>query len=97
MSSGISFPNFECLAEAFGFSYLKCSSNQEIEKQIATFLATDEPAILEVCQQIDNPVIPKLMSRMNPDGSFATPALQDMAPFISQEELHELMDKGLEA
>lgn len=97
LSSGISFPNFECLAEAFGFSYLKCSSNQEIEKQIATFLATDEPAILEVCQQIDNPVIPKLMSRMNPDGSFATPALQDMAPFISQEELHELMDKGLEA
>ena len=48
-------------------------------------------------QQIDNPVTPKLMSRMNADGTFATPALQDMAPFIPKEEYDELMRKGLEA
>jgi acetolactate synthase-1/2/3 large subunit len=31
------------------------------------------------------------MSRMLPDGSFATPALQDMAPFLERDEYDSLM------
>ncbi len=97
LASGISFPDFSHIAEAFGFKYLKCSSNKEVESRFKDFLEVEEPVILEVLQQIDNPVTPKLMSRMNPDGTFSTPSLQDMAPFITQDELESLMKQGLEA
>ena len=46
---------------------------------------------LEVLQQIENPLIPKLMSRMREDGTFETPALHDMAPFLTKKEIDELM------
>ena len=42
-------------------------------------------------QRLDDPISPKVMSRMNEDGSFATPSLEDMAPFISKEEHDALM------
>lgn len=95
--SGISFPNFSQIAGAFGFEYLLCKTNADVGVALNRLLATKGPALLEVMQQIDNPVTPKLMSRMNADGTFATPALQDMAPFIPKEEYDELMRKGLEA
>jgi acetolactate synthase-1/2/3 large subunit len=89
--SGISFPDFHLTAEGFGFTYMLCSNNGELEQSLKDFLSFEGRAFLEVRQQIPNPVVPKLMSRMNPDGSFQTPALQDMAPFISSKELNELM------
>lgn len=95
--SGISFPDFSQIAGAFGFKYLTCKMNADVTTSLSELLSAKGPALLEVMQQIDNPVTPKLMSRMNADGTFATPALQDMAPFISEQEFDELMKKGLEA
>lgn len=46
---------------------------------------------MEVLQLLDDPVSPKVMSRLNEDGTFATPALHDMAPFLSKEEIAGLM------
>lgn len=89
--SGISFPNFEQLAKAFDFKYDVCNTNGEVEKKLESLFSTNERVFLEVKQQIDNPLIPKVMSRMRDDGSFETPALHDMAPFLSKEELNELM------
>lgn len=89
--SGVSFPNFEELAVAFGFKYDVCNTNGEIEQKIEDLLSTKERVLLEIKQQIDNPLIPKVMSRMREDGSFETPALHDMAPFLSKEELNALM------
>mgnify|MGYP006922434442 FL=1 len=42
-------------------------------------------------QRLDDPVTPKVMSKMNADGSFSTPSLENMAPFISDEEHDKLM------
>ena len=47
--------------------------------------------LLEVEQLYDNPVIPKVMSRLDENGKMLTPALQDMAPFLSEEEMDNLM------
>ena len=89
--SGVSFPEFEKLAYAFGFPYRKCSTNKDVGESLKWLFNTEGYAFLEVEQKLDDPVSPKVMSRLNPDGTFSTPALHDMAPFLTEEELAELM------
>ena len=47
--------------------------------------------LLEIEQRLDDPVIPKVTSRLKEDGTFETPVLQDMYPFIDRDEYEELM------
>ena len=89
--TGVSFPDFADVAKTFGFRYLRCRSNREVGASLEALFAAKEPVLLEVEQRLDDPISPKVMSRMNEDGSFATPSLEDMAPFISKEEHDALM------
>ena len=89
--TGVSFPDFHKVALAFGFDYMICKTNEEVEDSLKAFLAYPGSVFMEILQQIDNPLVPKIMSRMKDDGSFATPALHDMAPFLTQEEIESLM------
>lgn len=89
--TGISFPEFKNVASTFGFKYMLCSSNGEVENCLKAFFAAKGNVLLEVEQRLDDPITPKVMSRMNEDGTFETPSLEDMAPFISREEHDSLM------
>lgn len=89
--TGISFPDFEDVAKTFGFIYIKCSSNNEVENAIKELMNSEKRVLLEVEQLYDNPVVPKVMSRLDENGKMQTPALQDMAPFLSEEEMKQLM------
>lgn len=89
--TGVSFPEFKDVAKTFGMKYMRCNSNGELEKTLKEFFEEEQTVLLEVLQRLDDPVTPKVMSRMNEDGSFATPSLEDMAPFISKEEHDKLM------
>ena len=89
--TGVSFPSFEAVAHTFGMKYQCCRCNGELPESLAAFFASTDRVLLEIQQRLDDPVSPKVMSRMNEDGSFATPSLEDMAPFISEEEHNRLM------
>lgn len=88
--TGVSFPKFKDVAKTFGFSYMICHNNGEIGASLQKFFEMKGNVLLEVEQRLDDPVLPKVMSRMNEEGSFSTPSLEDMAPFISKEE-HDLL------
>ncbi len=89
--SGVSFPSFRKVAEAFGFTYQSCACNGDVDRALELFFRTEGNVLLEVSELLDDPVVPKSMSRTLPDGTLATPALQDMAPFIPKEEYDALM------
>lgn len=89
--TGVSFPSFEKVSEAFGFVYQKCETNGQIDDALSTFFSTNDNVVLEISELLDDPIVPKVMSRPLPDGTLATPALQDMAPFIDKNEYDELM------
>lgn len=89
--SGVSFPSFQKVAETFGFEYLRCSSNAEVEESVKVFMQSAQRVILEIMQAFDDPVTPKVMSRLDENGKMQTPALQDMYPFLDKEELERLM------
>lgn len=89
--TGVSFPSFKNVAETFGYKYRLCKTNGEVEEGIKWLNSSGERALLEIEQKFDDPVTPKLMSRLDENGKMQTPALQDMYPFIEREELEQLM------
>lgn len=89
--SGIDFPDFSKVAKAFGFSYQCCQSNKELDTALEWFFSIRDQALLEIRQLLDDPVIPKVMSRLLEDGTFSTPTLEDMYPFLDKEEYEKLM------
>ena len=89
--TGISFPSFEKVADTFGFEYQKCETNGGVDSALNKLFKTKGNVLLEISELLDDPIVPKVMSRPLPDGTLATPALQDMAPFIEKDEYDELM------
>lgn len=91
--TGVSFPSFSKVADAFGLEYRKCSSNEEVEDAVRWLTNNKSRCLLEIEQRFDDPVTPKVMSRLDENGKMLTPALQDMYPFLEKEEYEELMIK----
>jgi acetolactate synthase-1/2/3 large subunit len=89
--SGLSFPSFDKIAAAFGFSFLKCATQPEVASTIAKTLETDGPVLCEVMLDLRQPFAPKLSSRKLEDGRMVSAPLEDMAPFLSREELRANM------
>lgn len=89
--SGISFPSFEDVAHTFNFDYKLCANGESVDESLKWLFGSKKAVILEVKQLFDDPVTPKVMSRLKADGTFDTPALHDMAPFLEKKELDSLM------
>lgn len=89
--SGVSFPPFEKVADTFGFEYRKCGTNTEVEDAVRWLTGNGNRCLLEIEQKFDDPVTPKVMSRLDENGKMLTPALQDMYPFLAKEDYQELM------
>lgn len=89
--SGVGMPDFEKVSKAFGYHYKRCSANKDVDECIDWLFSSEKHAFLEVMQDFDDAFEPKLQSRLLPDNTFSTPALHDMAPFISKEELEQWM------
>ena len=95
--SGISFPDFSKIAETFGMNYYCCATNGEVADSLKWLFAQEGAAMLEVCQRLDDPVTPKVMSRQLEDGTMLTPALHDMFPFLPESEMRKWMAISAEA
>lgn len=88
--SGVDFPDFEAIAKAFGFSYMHCGTCRELDKKIEQFLQEKDRVIMVVEQKLDDPILPKLMSRLKEDGTFEDPSFTDMFPYLSDDEVVQM-------
>jgi acetolactate synthase-1/2/3 large subunit len=86
--SGVSFPDYVAVAAAYGLPATRIDSI-DFAGPLVKFLALDGPALCEVMLDPAQEFEPKLTSRRLEDGTLSTPALEDMAPFLSREELAE--------
>jgi acetolactate synthase len=89
--SGISFPNFKEVARTFCFKYNVVNTNKEVEEGLKWLFSEKGNLLLEIKEKIDDPVTPKMMSRMTSDGKFLSPSLEDLYPFLDEEELKKWM------
>ena len=89
--SGVTFPDFQKLGPAFGFETRRSVDHDDLRDAIARTLSAAGPQLCEVMLDKAQPFAPKLSSRRLDDGRMVTSALEDLAPFLSHEEMADNM------
>lgn len=85
---GVSFPNFVALGAALGIESVRvCTVAEWRSENVQRLMDSNGPVLIEVMLDPTQAFSPKLASRRLPDGKMISPSLEDMAPFLSREEL----------
>lgn len=90
-SGDLGFPEFSKIADAFGFPYLSVKSNDELENTINRVIEHKGAIICEVFVTTSQIFEPKSATKKLDDGTLVSPPLEDLAPFLSREELQKNM------
>ncbi len=90
-SGDLSFPQFEKLAEAFGYRYFSASSNKEMMEVVDAVLKLEGPVFTEIFTDTAQVWEPKSSTKRLADGTLVSPPLEDLAPFLPREELKKIM------
>ena len=90
-SGDLGFPNFQKLADAFCIPYVSIKNNHELASKISKVLQHDGYVMCEVFVTTTQKFEPKSATKKLDDGTLISPPLEDMAPFLSREELAENM------
>ena len=90
-SHDLSFPDMEKLAWAYGYPYVKACHNSQLGEAIVRTLSMEGPAICEVFVSTDQNFEPKSSAKRLPDGTMVSPPLEDLSPFLPEEEMDQNM------
>ena len=90
-SGDLGFPSMEKLAWAYGFPYVSIHGNKELGEKVEETLAMDGPVICEVFVTLDQNFEPKSAAKRLPDGTLVSPPLEDLSPFLPDEEMDRIM------
>lgn len=83
--TGLSFPDMEKIAWAYGIPYKKVTKIEDI-KELLTAMEQDGPLFAEIVVDETQNFAPKLSSKVLPDGKIVSPEIDDMFPFLDREE-----------
>ena len=89
--SNVTFPDFKRLSSAFGFPFIRCRRHDDMPHAIEETLSREGPTVCEMMLDEHAAFAPKLGAKQHPDGRITSPALEDLSPFLSREELKENM------
>ncbi len=90
-SGDLSFPCMEKIAWAYGYPYFSAHHNSELAGAIEEAMAAEGPVICEIFVDMEQRFEPKAESKMLPDGTMVSVPLEDLYPFLPEEELEENM------
>ena len=90
-SGDLSFPDLSRIIPAYGFSYRAVHAAEELPETLHQILEEDGASVCEVFVTKYQKTEPKTSAKKLPDGSMVSAPLEDMYPFLSKEELEEIM------
>ena len=85
-SSGVSFPDYVKVANAYGIPGIRIDRVSDMDK-VRAALESKGPALIEVMLDPQQEFEPRSRSKVLPDGTIVSPPLEDMYPFLSPEEM----------
>lgn len=94
-SGDLGFPDFEKIAYAYGIPYYRCERRENLDDALKWLNGAERFCLLEVCCDTKQVFEPKSATKKLDDGTLYSPPLEDMAPFLSREDLQENMVIGL--
>ena len=95
VESGLSFPDFQQLCNAFGLAYYRTNSEPDLHKDLSKSLIDNGPLLHEIILDLEQDFSPKLSSRKLEDGSMVTSELDDMSPFLGEDEMDRIRNEAM--
>jgi acetolactate synthase I/II/III large subunit len=89
--SGLTLPNTQKIAAAYGISSSVIATQSELLAGIEAVLQSDGPHICEVMVIPDEPRQPRVSSYQKPDGTMVSKPLEDLYPFLPRSEFFDNM------
>jgi acetolactate synthase-1/2/3 large subunit len=93
-ASGVEFPDFEAVAKAYGIIAATIRSESDLA-HMDVLLQKDGPILLNVVVDPRQEFAPRIKSRVDENGKFTTPELDDMHPFLPPTELKAVAKSAL--
>ena len=89
--SGVSCPDTIKIAKAYGFKHFRIKNNKDVKKTLLKITKTKGPVLTEVMIDPMQAFLPKVTSKRLEDGTMISSSLENMAPFLPEKELEEVM------
>ncbi len=86
--SGVSFPNMEKIGNAYGIPSFTLK-DFNFEKDLKKYINMPGPVLINVVLDQEQVFEPKLSSKQLPSGKMVSSSLEDMFPFLSEEEMKQ--------
>lgn len=84
--SGLQTPDFVKVANAYGVKALRIKAGENIAEKIKEVLSYEGPVVCEVMVQEFAPIVPRIASKVMPDGSLKAADFDDLYPFLEKDE-----------
>ncbi len=84
--SGLSCPDLEKIAYAYGIKFIRIHNLTEMEAKIKEMQELDEAVICEIMTPENQLLQPRVASKQLPNGQMVSMAYDNMFPFLSEEE-----------
>lgn len=91
--SGLSMPDLQKIAGAYGIPYCRIDRNEQIDEKIEQTLNCAGPAICEFIGSITYDEIPKCISYLDESGLRVSAKLENPFPFLSQQEMEKIYEE----
>ena len=88
-ASGVEFPDFTAVAKAYGIRAVTIYDESDLA-ELDRLLEGDGPLLLDIMVDQFQEFVPRIKSRVDENGKFVTPELDDMYPFFDPKVLQEI-------
>lgn len=89
---GVPLPDNEQIVKAYGLNYVKCDTEEALEKTVRQVLSGAGCMVCEIFVDYEQEVQPRLKSVADEDGNFISPAYENLYPFIDEWIIREEME-----
>lgn len=89
--SGVSCPDYVKVGRAYGIPSMRINNHSEMEEKIKKVLEHPGPIICDIHAVSELMLTPKLQTQITSTGQFISPTLENMAPFLSENEIQKNM------
>ena len=91
-SHDLSFPDLSKLIPAYGIPFRRIGTVQELKDTLPEVFSEEGPCVCEVMLDITQVTEPKVASRADKAGHMVSGTLENMAPFLEEEEVRRIFE-----
>jgi len=89
--SGLSFPSIKKIAHAYDLPYYKLKNSKDLKEKLPVILETKGPSLIEVICPFKQNIVPSSSTKQNEEGKLVSQPLENMFPFLSDNEFKQEM------